>query len=87
MRRKIKAALDRQDIRDYFDIEFLLRQGAELNIGKKQAKEMNKTANDFTERDFKVSLGSLLEPEMRKYYVDNKFSYLTQKLFSHDFSQ
>jgi hypothetical protein len=87
MRRKIKAALDRQDIRDYFDIEFLLRQGAELNISKKQAEEMNKAANDFTERDFKVLLASLLKPEMRKYYVDNKFSYLTQTLSSRNFPQ
>ncbi len=27
MKNKVKAALDRKDIRDFFDIEFLLRQG------------------------------------------------------------
>lgn len=34
----------------------------------------------FKEGDFKVTLGSILEPDMREYYTASGFSYLKEKL-------
>jgi hypothetical protein len=36
----------------------------------------------FKDRDFKVKLGSVLESDIRAYYVENHFKYLRQKLES-----
>ena len=80
MKNKIKAALDRKDIRDFFDIEFLLRQGIELACGKKDLLVLKIIASGFKRKDYKVALGSLLDTEMRKYYVENKFDYLLSKV-------
>jgi hypothetical protein len=81
MKNKIKAFLDRGEIRDSFDIEFLLRRGVELpgdtNIDYDQ---FLKKLNRFKDNDFKIKLGSILESEFREYYVANRFSYLKEKL-------
>lgn len=83
MKNKIKAFLDRVEIRDCFDIEFLLRRGIDLpaDIGTDSDKLLQKI-DSFKDRDFKVKLGSILETEFREYYVTNRFSYLEEKLFS-----
>jgi len=80
---KVKAFLDRGEIRDCFDIEFLLRRGIELpaDIGKKTGRLLKKL-DGFKDRDFKVKLGSILEAEVREYYVTQRFSYLEEKLSS-----
>lgn len=80
MESKIRAGLDRKDIRDFFDIEFLARQGAEIKCGKNEKKNLRGIILKFKERDFKVSLGSLLEADARRYYIKNKFEYLLGKL-------
>ncbi|MDJ0819212.1 MAG: nucleotidyl transferase AbiEii/AbiGii toxin family protein [Desulfobacterales bacterium] len=81
MKNKIDAFLDRGEIRDCFDIEFLLRRGIELLdlTGKKSIEFREKLAN-FKDIDFKVKLGSILENDMRNYYIANRFSYLESKL-------
>ncbi len=81
MKNKIDAFLDRGEIRDCFDIEFLLRRGIELPdlTGKKSIEFREKLAN-FKDIDFKVKLGSILENDMRNYYIVNRFSYLESKL-------
>ncbi len=81
MKNKIDAFLDRGEIRDCFDIEFLLRRGIELPdlTGKKSIEFREKLAN-FKDIDFKVKLGSILENDMRNYYIANRFSYLESKL-------
>ena len=81
MKNKIDAFLDRGEIRDCFDIEFLLRRGIELLdlTGKKSIEFREKLAN-FKDIDFKVKLGSILENDMRNYYIVNRFSYLESKL-------
>ena len=81
MKNKIEAFLDRAEIRDCFDIEFLLRRGVELHF-KDHGPFMafQKKLDHLTERDFKVKLGSILESDLRKYYVRDKFSYLKEKL-------
>jgi predicted nucleotidyltransferase component of viral defense system len=81
MENKISAFLDRGEIRDCFDIEFLLRRGIELpdDIGSK-AERLSKKIDGFKDRDYKVKLGSILEAELREYYVTKRFSYLKKKL-------
>jgi len=80
MKNKIKAALDRKDIRDFFDIEFLLKQGVILECSKKDLLSLKAVITGFKERDYKVVLGSLLDADMRKYYITNKFDYILRKI-------
>jgi hypothetical protein len=81
MENKIKAFLDRGEIRDAFDIEFLLRRGVELPaLTDRQHQAFQKKVEQFKGRDFKVALGSILEAEIRNYYVNQRFAYLEEKL-------
>ena len=75
--------LDRGEIRDCFDIEFLLRRGIKLpaDVGSKADRLLN-IIEGFKDRDYKVKLGAILESEFREYYVTKRFSYLKEKLFS-----
>jgi hypothetical protein len=83
MKNKFDAFLDRGEIRDCFDIEFLLRRGVELPaLTNRQLNEFQKKLVRFKEKDFKVKLGSILENEIRKYYVEQRFGYLQEKLAS-----
>ena len=81
MKNKIEAFLDRGEIRDCFDIEFLLRRGVELpNLAGKQLIELREKLAGLKDRDFKVKLGSILENDIRNYYIVHKFSYLEEKI-------
>lgn len=80
MKNKIEAALDRRDIRDCFDIEFLFRQGVPFQSPQSKPIILKKIINGFKEKDFKVTLGSLLETEARQYHTKNKFDYLLRKI-------
>ena len=78
---KINALLKRGEIRDGFDIEFLLRKGIAIpQLNKEQKNNLKKRIDGFKEKEFKVKLGSILESDMRKYYIENRFSYLKEKL-------
>jgi len=78
---KIHALLDRGEIRDAFDIEFILRKGVELpSLSKTERAALLKQLEKFKTEDFKVILGSLLEPDIRKYYIEQQFSFLREKL-------
>ena len=81
MRNKIAAFLDRGEIRDCFDIEFMLRRGISLPVlDAQQAAAFQKKLAGLKDRDFKVKLGSIVESEARDYYSVNRFSYLKEKL-------
>jgi hypothetical protein len=83
MKNKIEAFLDRGEIRDCFDIEFLLRRGIELPVlTGKQSTAFRKKLAGFKDVDFKVKLGSILEDDIRSYYITNRFSFLEEKLDS-----
>ena len=83
MENKIKAFLDRGEIRDCFDIEFLLRRGVAIPFkDKKQSIAFQKKVDLLKEREFKVKLGSILEDDIREYYVTNRFRFLQEKLAS-----
>ena len=81
MKNKIDAFFERGEIRDCFDIEFLLRRGIELpDLTGKKSIEFREKITNFKDIDFKVKLGSILESDMRNYYIVNRFSYLESKL-------
>lgn len=81
MKNKINALLERAEIRDGFDIEFLLRKGIAIpELNKERKIKLIKRIEGFKEIDFKVKLGSILERDMRKYYIENRFSYLKENL-------
>jgi hypothetical protein len=83
MKNKIKAFLDRGEIRDSFDIEFLLRRGIELPVkADRELTKFQKKLARLKDRDFRVKLGSILESDIRDYYVTHRFSYLQEKLAS-----
>jgi hypothetical protein len=81
MRNNIEALRDRGEIRDCFDIEFMLRRGTGLpKITVRQADEVRKRVIGFKDRDFKVKLGSIVDSKTRVYYIQNRFSHLLEKL-------
>ena len=83
MKNKIAAMMERDEIRDGFDIEFLLRQGISLpELSGAERSTMIARLDGYKENDFKVKLGSVLECDIRAVYIENRFNYLKQKLQS-----
>ncbi|MDY6990815.1 MAG: nucleotidyl transferase AbiEii/AbiGii toxin family protein [Thermodesulfobacteriota bacterium] len=83
MEKKIQAFLDRGEIRDAFDIEFLLRRGVEIPFRDKgQFVAFQKKLARLRDRDFKVKLGSILEDDIRKYCLTHRFGFLQERLAS-----
>jgi len=80
MKNKIDALLSRKIIRDCFDIEFMLLRGIELPVRKEILEEMLKIINTFKEKDFKIVLGSILDPKEREFYQENKFKFLKEEI-------
>ncbi len=78
MKNKISAFLSRKIIRDCYDIDFLYKRGIQIKAEKETLDNLLKIINSFKEKDFKVTLGSLLEADEREYYVENKFSLLKE---------
>ena len=79
-RNKASALLDRGEIRDAFDLEFLARRGVDLDLNEDDKENIIMKLQGFKKRDFSVKLGSLLLPEVREYYNQKKFAYLEEKL-------
>ncbi|MBI5416809.1 nucleotidyl transferase AbiEii/AbiGii toxin family protein [Candidatus Poribacteria bacterium] len=76
MNAKIETFLQRKEIRDVYDIEFLLKKGIKLDAPKKILEELLKGIILLTKKDYTVKLGSLLEENIRKYYVNENFKIL-----------
>lgn len=79
-RNKVSALLDRGEIRDAFDLEFLVRRGVDFDLNEKESKKVIERLRGFKKRDFSVKLGSVLLPDVRDYYKQKKFTYLEEKL-------
>jgi predicted nucleotidyltransferase component of viral defense system len=81
-RNKIAALLERGEIRDAYDLEFLFKKGAwqTAQLSQKEKAQMKSRLAQFKPRDFKVTLGSLLSPEERDYYNENGFKILINAL-------
>lgn len=77
---KTEAFLSRKLIRDCFDIEFLLMRGVEIISEKSKLEMMLRIIDNFKDRDFKVTLGSVLDEKDRKFYAENKFMFLQEEI-------
>lgn len=73
---KTLALLDRGEIRDAYDMEFMLKRGILLQAEAKVLEKILRRINGFTKIDYSSKLGSLLEPEMRAYYREQNFRIL-----------
>ncbi|MFH1616586.1 MAG: nucleotidyl transferase AbiEii/AbiGii toxin family protein [Planctomycetota bacterium] len=80
MESKLEAFLDRQEIRDVFDMEFLFKKGVPLKASDDTLREVLGLINAFSRRDYTVRLGSLLEKEQREYYSAENFKILKGEL-------
>lgn len=80
MKNKVSAVLSRKIIRDCFDIEFLIKRGTEITAGKEELKQILELLNSFKTRDYKVTLGSVLDERERNYYSENKFKLLREEI-------
>lgn len=76
MKAKIEAFLKRREIRDAFDMEFMLKRGIGLNIPAAMAKKLLKEIDALNKNDYRVKLGSLLEAGLRQYYSKENFKIL-----------
>jgi len=82
LRSKLEAFLDRREIRDVFDIEFLVKKGLPLEASDEMLLEILALINALPRKDYTVKLGSLLEKEQREYYSAENFKILKGKLGS-----
>ncbi|GAI80089.1 unnamed protein product [marine sediment metagenome] len=76
MKNKIGALLNRKEIRDVFDIEFLTRKDVDVSANYEELKKIREIIKGFKKRDYYVTLGSLLDDDTREYYKKNNFTYL-----------
>lgn len=80
MRNKAEALLDRKEIRDAYDMEFLMRKGVALPADERTARTLLAVVEAFTEMDYKVKLGSLLSPDVRQHFMSYRFERLKENL-------
>ena len=52
----------------------------DLDLSQQDKKKTIERLHEFAKRDFSVKLGSVLLPEVRDYYNQQKFTFLEEKL-------
>jgi hypothetical protein len=77
---KINAFLERSEIRDVYDIEFLIKKGIKLNLDKNMAQKIKNKILNLKINDYKVKLSSLLPADKRSYYNKSNFRILLFEL-------
>lgn len=79
---KTAAMVDRNEIRDAFDLEFLTRRqaGSFEELDPKIRKTLLGRIDGYTEQDYKAKLGGFLEEDQRKVILSNRFAYLRSKI-------
>lgn len=80
MKSKIESFLDRKEIRDAYDIEFLLKKGIPLEITGVLSSRILVALRELGKKDFSVKLGAIISAEQRKYYQENRFRILETAL-------
>ena len=80
MQAKIAAFLDRGEIRDAYDMEFLLKRGVPLAADSKTIARLLSGLEKLGKKDYSVKLGSLLPAGLRAYYRENGFRILKEHL-------
>lgn len=76
MASKTRALVNRGEIRDAYDLEFLVKRGIPLVADREILQAVLQRIDSFSARDYSVKLGSLLEKDKRSYYRDQKFRIL-----------
>ncbi len=76
MKAKTEAFIQRKEIRDLFDMEFLLKRGIDIEASPQILKRILKGIDSLTRKDYTVKLGSLLAEEKRRYYTTENFKIL-----------
>ncbi|OQX85573.1 MAG: hypothetical protein B6D55_07240 [Candidatus Omnitrophica bacterium 4484_70.2] len=76
MQAKINSLIDRKEIRDAFDIEFLFKKGINLSSSSQILRKLIEVIESFNQKDYKVKLASLLLEKERKYYIKENFKIL-----------
>ena len=82
MNNKTEALLSRKEIRDAFDIDFLVRKGIPLPKDPWIRLGILTVIQSFSKREFSVKLGSLLPADSREYYRETGFGVLERYLSS-----
>lgn len=82
MQTKISAFLDRGEIRDVFDIEFLFKRGIPLRAEADILKKVLRGIDKLKKKDYTVKLGALLEEQERQYYTSENFKLLRQEIIA-----
>jgi len=77
---KVSALIARAEVRDAFDLEFLVRRGIEPDLSDEERKAVIRRLKGFRKKDFDVKLGSIILPDLREYYRANRFAFLEEKL-------
>ncbi|MDD2302662.1 MAG: nucleotidyl transferase AbiEii/AbiGii toxin family protein, partial [Eubacteriales bacterium] len=80
MTSKIEAFINRREIRDTYDIEFLLKRGIPLAAENALLDKLQEGLEKLGKKDYSVKLGSLLDASVRKYYMENGFRILKSSL-------
>ena len=80
MRFKILTFLDREEVRDCFDVEFLLKRGIPLPLNKKVAGKFLEKIENLTDSDYKIKLASIMEKDEREYYLKKNFEVLKMEI-------
>jgi predicted nucleotidyltransferase component of viral defense system len=77
---KTLALLERGEIRDAYDIEFIVKRGIPLQAETEVLAKILRCIDRFTKVDYSSKLGSLLEPEKRAYYREQNFRILKAEI-------
>ena len=80
MTSKVAAFLQRKEIRDAYDLEFLVKKGVTADISPEKADQVLTAIAALTRQDYNVKLCSLLEADQRPYYRQNNFRILKSHL-------
>lgn len=80
MAAKTEALLSRKEIRDAFDMEFLVKKGVAITASPETRKRAQAVIASFTRKDYTSKLGALLEENDRKYYSSENFKILLSAL-------
>lgn len=80
MASKAAAFLDRGEIRDAYDMEFLVKRGIHPVGGKEPLAKILRRIESLSKRDYSVKLGSLIESSKRKHYRDQNFRILKEAI-------
>jgi len=79
---KIQALLDRNEIRDAYDLDFLTRRqaGKFESLKKADLEKILKKLEGYKMQDYKVKLGSVLNEAERKFIISHEFAFLKAKV-------